>query len=633
MCGIAGFSGPDKPGLLARMTDEIRRRGPDDEGAYVDGPSEHRRVSLGFRRLAIVDLRDGRQPMTSADGAQTIVFNGEIYNAPDLRRELTALGHVFRTHHSDTEVILQGYRRWGAGVVERLNGMFAFCIYDAPAGRLFFARDPFGKKPLYYAMIGGDIVFGSEIQCVLRHPSTPRDLDPTAVARYFAYGYVPAPDTLYRAVRKLPAGSTLTFDLASGDARTTRYWEYRMIPGDPPPGSIADWREELRELLTAAVSRRLMSDVPLGFFLSGGVDSTAVTALGAALNSRTPPKTFTIGFNEPSYDESAYAAAAALAIGSEHHCRTLDLTAAERLIPELLRLVDDPIADASLLPTWLLCGFAREQVTVALSGDGADELFAGYDTFDAMTPARLYGRFVPDWLHRATTAAVEALPRSDKNMSLDFKLRRALRGAAHPPARRLPVWLGPASPEEVAAVSGGAYTPDLLFSASDALWADCAGDNDIDRATEFFGRFYLGEGVLTKVDRASMLHSLEVRSPFLDRDLVAFVRRLPADVKYRRGARKWLLKQALKGLVPKEILDRKKKGFGIPLNRWMRHLPPPDAVGRMDLGIDEKWLRARWDDHRAGRADHRHLLWAWTALRHATDGMAERLAETSASDR
>lgn len=612
MCGFAGFIGPGDLATLQSMCAAIAHRGPDDEQFYQDGAVNHG-VHLGFRRLAIVDVEGGRQPMSTADGDLVIVYNGEIYNAPELRRKLEEVGHRFQTDHSDTEVLLHGYRQWGDDVVDHLNGMFAFCLYDRRRRRLLLARDPFGKKPLFYAQTRDGLVFASEATAVLRHPATPDGVDHQALIKYFAYGFLPAPLTLHQGVRKLPGGCLMTYDLADGRTQTRRYWEYRMLVDDPPPGGVARWIETVRGLLDEAVGRRLRSDVPLGFFLSGGIDSAAVTAFAARRLGGAALKTFTIGFSEPSYDESESAAGIARHFGTEHHGRRLDLDGAADLLPGLLGRMDDPIADPSLLPTHLLSRFAREQVTVALTGDGGDELFAGYDTFDALRPARLYHRAVPRSLHRLAVALAERVPRSDRNMSFDFKLRRALRGLGGEPAHWMPGWLGPASVTEIERLFGISTTANALYEEAVALWNDGQG-GDVDRSLEFYGRFYLGENLLIKADRASMLASLEARSPFLDRDLVAYVRRLPANVKLRGGVRKWILKQAVAPFVPKEILARPKKGFGIPVTRWLRHLPPPPRAAAERLGLDADWLATRWREHQSGQADHRGLLWAWTAL-------------------
>ncbi|MFD1623573.1 asparagine synthase (glutamine-hydrolyzing) [Azospirillum griseum] len=622
MCGFAGFAGPGGERDLAAMTTIIRHRGPDDDGVYANrtGPLP---VHLGFRRLAIIDIEGGHQPMATTEGDLVIVYNGEIYNAPELRHALEQAGHRFVTDHSDTEVLLHGYREWGLDMLERLNGMFAFCLHDHRRNRLVFGRDRFGKKPLFYAETAEGLVFASEATAVLSHPTVSDALDQRALMKYFAYGFIPAPLTAHKAVRKLPGGCSMIYDLHSRALSVNRYWEYRMVVDDPPPGGPDAWAEELRDLLDRAVERRMLSDVPVGFFLSGGIDSAAIVALAARHRDPASMKTFTIGFDEPSFDESGYAAEAARHYGTDHACRTLNLDTAAGLLPDLLGRLDDPIADPSILPTHLLSRFARERVTVALTGDGGDELFAGYDTFDALGPARLYHSVMPAPLHRLAEAAAHRLPRSDRNMSFDFKLRRALRGLGHRPAHWMPSWLAPASVEEVGRLFGVTVSADDLYEEADALWNSGASRHDVDRSIEFYGRFYLGENLLIKADRASMFCSLETRSPFLDRDLVAFVSRLPASAKLRpngptggliKGSRKWILKKAMAPLLPPSILARPKKGFGIPLSRWLRHLLPPATDTAARIGMDGAWLSARWDEHRGGRADHRGLLWAWTAL-------------------
>lgn len=629
MCGLAGFAGPGSERDLVAMCHAIRHRGPDDHSTYADDARQPT-VRLGFRRLAILDIEGGRQPMETAEGDLVIVYNGEIYNAPELRHALEQAGHRFRTDHSDTEVLLHGYREWGEDVVEHLNGMFAFCLYDRTRGRLFLGRDRFGKKPLFYAETAAGLVFGSEAQALLCHPAVSAAIDPEALIKYFAYGFIPGPRSLHRAVRKLPGGCTLRYDLATRRLDVRRYWEYRMVVDDQPPGGPDQWAEELRDLLDRAVGRRLLSDVPLGFFLSGGIDSTAIVALAARHRDPASMKTFTIGFDEPSFDESGFAESAARHYGTDHRCRTLNLDTAAALLPDLLSRLDDPIADPSILPTHLLSRFAREHVTVALSGDGGDELFAGYDTFDALKTARLYHRMVPRPAHRLVEAAARRLPRSDRNMSFDFKLRRALRGLGHAPRHWMPAWLGPASVEDLAKLFGVRLSAEAVYEEAAALWESSGSPHDVDRSLEFYGRYYLGENLLIKADRASMLCSLETRSPFLDRDLVAFVTRLPVATKLRGGVRKWILKKAMAPLVPAEILNRPKKGFGIPLSRWLRHLPAPAPAEAQRLGLDAAWLERRQTEHRDGQADHRGLLWAWTALAHSAAGSSHPSGGTDA---
>jgi asparagine synthase (glutamine-hydrolysing) len=368
MCGIAGFTGPGDLGLLQRMTGAIRHRGPDAEGLWQD---PERAVFLGHRRLSIVDLAGGAQPMWTADGSLGVVFNGELYNHRELRSELQGLGHVFVTDHSDTEVLLYAYRQWGDAFVERLNGMWAFVLLDRPNGRLFASRDRFGKKPLYYFHEGDSFGFGSELPSLLKHPAAPRQLSTLALKKYFAYCYIPAPYSIYERVWKLPGGHSLTFDLASRQLRVKRYWQFELEP-DAALATAGSARmdslcEEIREKLQRAVARRLMADVPLGVFLSGGIDSSAIAALAARQMPAGSLNTFSIGFQEPSFDESDHARLVAKHLGTRHREEILDLNRALALLPEIVAQLDEPLGDGSLLPTTLLARFTRQHVTAAMA--------------------------------------------------------------------------------------------------------------------------------------------------------------------------------------------------------------------------------------------------------------------------
>ena len=545
MCGFTGFVGVGTEGDLRSMTARLVHRGPDDEAFHIDAAD---RVFLGFRRLIVLDPATGRQPMTCPEHGLVVVFNGEIYNHTALRRELEAMGCRFRSDHSDTEVLLHGYAVWGEDLPSHLDGMFAFAIWDKTRRRVFCARDRFGEKPFYYAATPNLFAFGSEITALHAHANLSDGPDPAAVQKFFAYGYVPAPRTIYRHVKKLEPGATLTYDLDTQDIRSARYWRFAVeAEGDAPASRIPALAEELRALLTSAVSRRMEADVPLGVFLSGGIDSTIILALAAQARGAAGIDSFTIGFREPSYDETAFARAAASAIGSRHHERLVDLDQARAELPALLSSLDEPFADPSILPTHLLARFAREHVTVALSGDGSDELFAGYDPFSALAPAALYRGLMPGPLHRLVRALAEKLPRDNRNMSFEFRLRRLLRGVSHPPALWNPVWLGLLAPEDFAACFENPLPPEVLFEEAIQAWTQSASRDPVDRTLEFYTNFYLPEMILAKADRASMRASLESRAPFLDRDLVAFCQRLPHGYKIRGGQRKFLLKEAVRG--------------------------------------------------------------------------------------
>lgn len=611
MCGIAGFFGQGDRGDLAAMATALAHRGPDGEGFHVDDAA---RVYLGHRRLAILDIAGGHQPMWNEDGTVAVVFNGEIYNHVELRQALQALGHVFASDHSDTEVLVHGYEEWGADLPVRLNGMFAFAIWDARRGRLFLARDRFGEKPLYYAARPDCFAFASELSALVRHPAIEAVPDIRALQKFFAYGYLPGANALYAGTCKLPAGHHLTLDLAGGEPRLAAYWQFRIEPdetlGNRTEASLV---EELRTLLSAAVGRRLISDVPLGLFLSGGLDSSSV--LWAAAQHRTAEsiESFTIGFTEPSFDESDHAWRVAEYFGTQHREKMLDMATARDLVPELLGRLDEPLGDASLLPTYLLSAFTRECVTVALSGDGGDELFAGYDPFKALTPALFYQRLMPRGLHRGLRRLADLLPVSTANMAFDFKLKRSLSGLSYPRSVWNPVWMAPLEPDLMAEVFEAPLALEDLYSEAIMLWESGGTDDPVDRTLEFFTNLYLTGDILTKTDRAAMMVSLESRAVFLDNDLVEFCRRLPNRWKYRDGTRKYLLKQAMAGLLPQGIAHRRKKGFGIPAAEWLRSIPPvpplPAVAGIRGAAVAERWRR-----HRAGKIDDRLFLWSWLSL-------------------
>lgn len=610
MCGIAGFAGTGDRDDLAAMTAALRHRGPDGEGLFSDPQMP---AHLGHCRLAIIDIAGGSQPMWNEDHTVGIVFNGEIYNHAELRERLVARQHQFKSDHSDTEVLVHGYEEWGADLVDKLNGMFAFAILDRNRERLFLARDRFGEKPLYYCRHDHGFVFASELSALALHPAVGCKPSRRALQKYFAYGYIPAPLALLDGCAKLPGGSYLTYDVGDGTLKVERYWRFHLEPdeslGEKPEGSLA---EELRTLFVQAAKRRLVSDVPLGLFLSGGIDSSGVLAAAAQQLDPRRILTFTIGFNEPSFDESDYARSVARSFGTDHHEEKLDIDAARALIPQVLGQMDEPLADPSILPTFLLSRFTRRHVTVALSGDGGDELFAGYDPFQALTPARLYRFLVPRCLHRGLRRLADLLPISARNMSLDFKLRRTLAGLSYPPEMWNPVWLAPIEPAEMAELFDEPVRAEDLYDEAIALWN--GGGSLGERTLEFYTNYYLQDDILMKVDRAAMMVSLESRAVFLDNDLVEFCRRLPYRFKYRNGTRKYLLKEALAPLLPPEVLARRKKGFGIPTAEWLRKM---SALGfredHFDL-IPAAPMGRRWAEHRGGRADHRTALWSWLAL-------------------
>lgn len=615
MCGIAGFVGKGSLNDLKRMTDRLVHRGPDDEGLWRDPDVP---VFLGQRRLSILDLSGGHQPMWTADGRLGVVFNGEIYNFQELRAELITAGHLFITDHSDTEVLLHGYRAWGEHVTEKLNGMWAFALYDRDRKRLFCSRDRFGKKPFYYTIQNGLLAFASELTALQALPGLKFTVSRRALKKYFGYGYIPAPLSLFEEVYKLPAGHSLVYEVGASQPQVSRYWEFVLEPDESrPEGYEERCAEEVRDLLDKAVRRRLVSDVPIGVFLSGGIDSSAVAVLAAR---HVPPgtlKTFSVGFEEASFDESPYARRAADLVNSDHYAETLSLDRAVNLLPEIMGRLDEPLGDSSLLPTYLLCRFTRRHVTVALGGDGGDELFAGYAPFKALCWARWYQRLIPRAIHQGILLAVAKLPTSHNYMSLDFKVKRTLRGLSYPCRFWNPVWMSSLEEKEFGELFNEPVALEDVFSEAVELWDSCKNLDTVDRSLQFFTRLYLQNDILTKVDRASMMNSLEARAPFLDIDLVNRVRRIPSTLKLHRSTTKYILKKALEPLLPRDILYRSKQGFAVPLGRWFSRGKIIIPQSASYLSISRSFAARKLMDHIAGKADYRLFLWNYWSIRMA----------------
>lgn len=612
MCGIAGFVGPRNDELLRGMAGRIAHRGPDADGFFSDDPLG---VHLAHRRLSIIDIGGGAQPMPTPDGRYAIVFNGEVYNFRELRTQLEGIGATFQSDHSDTEVLLLAWAHWREAMFDRLNGMWAFAILDRERRELILARDRFGKKPIYYHASGSSFAFASELTALRVHPDTPSALCTRALQKYFAYGFVPAPLTFLQGVSKLPGGHWMRVGLDSMSVETRRYWSY--VPEPSQRSSVAQqaqWIDELEALLDGAVGRRLVADVPIGSFLSGGLDSSLVSAL-AARRLSSPLQTFSIGFNEATFDESEYARAVALHIGAEHHPESLSIERAYELLPRIATQLDEPIADSSILPTYLLCEHARRHVTVAMGGDGADELFAGYDPFKALRYARWYDAVTPRPVHRAVSMVAARLPVSHRYMSFDFRLKRMLRGLDHPARLRLPVWMAPLGHAELEELFHAPLPIDDVFSEAIATWDGCASADEVDRTTAFYVNLYLQDDILVKVDRASMLNSLEVRAPFLDIELVDFARRLPSDMKLRGSTTKWALRKIAERHVPRAIIERPKQGFGVPIGQWLRDGHIGDWASAP--AVDRRFRAERLAAHRSGRRDERAFLWSDWILSHS----------------
>jgi asparagine synthase (glutamine-hydrolysing) len=612
MCGIAGFvegqPSPREPraARIGAMCDAIRHRGPDDGGQYVDEVA-----ALGMRRLSIIDLSTGHQPMANEDGTLWVVFNGEIYNYRALARELRALGHQFRTS-SDTEAIVHAWEEWGEGALQRLHGMFAIAVWQAPTRTLWLARGRPGIKPLHYSVIGGGIRFASEIKSFLVDPSFPRSVDLAALDHYCSFLYTPGDRSIFSSVRKLPPGHVLRW--RDGVANLRRYWD--LPAGETFRGSEADAARALREVLAEAVHSHMVSDVPLGAFLSGGVDSSAVVALMARASS-APVRTFSIGFDDAAHDELPFARAVAERYSTQHHefvVRPDALAILDRLIAHF----DEPFGDSSAIPTWYVSEIARRHVTVVLSGDGGDELFGGYERYLPHPRVEAFDRLRLPGKRQMAGLAARGWPRNARG-------RNFLRHVARGPEGRYLDAVGFFRPDEknalysagLKAALGGvnaevaaavAFVPDSRLS-----WRS--------RMMRFDFRTYLPEDVLTKVDRMSMAHSIESRVPLLDTAVIELAASLPPSFKINGGRQKHVLKEAVADLLPPEILDRPKHGFGVPVGNWFRGdvgslfadtLLSPRSLGR---GLFERPAVERLvNDHVKGRRDHTLRLWLLVVL-------------------
>ena len=620
MCGIVGVlrldGAPTPAGVLARMTAALAHRGPDAQQVQVvaDGPVH---VGLGHTRLKILDLSDAAgQPMASDDGKVRLVFNGELYNFRELRAQLRSRGARFSTS-SDTEVLLRLYEAEGLQGLARLDGMFAFGLWDGRHRRLVLARDRMGKKPLFYWMKPGCVAFASEIKALLRHPDIVPEIAVDALPAFFLFGYVPTPGTLYQGIRKLPPASWMEVR-DTGEVRIAPYWELALAPRQPRPRQ-AEAAAAVRELATDAVRRRLVADVPLGAFLSGGVDSTIVVGIMSQLR-REPVRTFSIGFaGDPAFDETSYARLAARRFGTVHTEFVAEPSSVD-LVDQLVYHHDGPFADSSAIPTYLLSRLTRDHVTVALTGDGGDELFAGYLRFYAALAAER----VPAWVRQAVRRLLGGLPEEGGHRSLQRQLRKFAASAALPFEERFSRWISvfyedlprllPGCRAEKGWGPSGTMPPPLALLAPHL--ARSHGASPLTRLLHLNLQTYLLDDLLVKMDRCSMAHGLEARSPFLDRALLDYVMSLPDSMKVRWGRTKVILRQAFADLVPPAILRRGKMGFGVPLRAWFSRdlrqtlqevLLAGDA--RLRRFVDQDYVRQLCAAHVAGRADHAHRLW------------------------
>ena len=613
MCGICGLVALDggvvDPAALEAMNATLVHRGPDSAGSYVDGA-----VGLAMRRLAIIDLAGGDQPIGNEDGSVQVVQNGEIYNYRDLRHRLERRGHTFRTR-SDTEVLVHLYEDQGPSFVEALRGMFAIALWDSRERRLVLARDRFGIKPLYYRNEGGVLSFASELKALLRQPGFSRDVAPAALEAFLAFNSIPAPLTVYREARKLPPGHVLVWEPASGLSLERYARPAPVAAGHNRRDGEAELAEELRARLRDSVRAHLVADVPVGVLLSGGIDSSLLAAL-AALEGNGRLHTFTIGFEEGSFDERAEARLVAERYGTEHHEVVLRPDAAE-LLPALAESFDEPFGDSSAIPTYLVSELARKHVKVALSGEGSDELFGGYYTYVADSLAPHVGG-----LARVVRPLVELLPSSSQRVSTDYMAKRFVRGAGLPPLERHHAWKEifsrEARTELLLLERRSGFDPLSLYRAR---YAETEGAEPLARLLDVDLGLYLVDDLLVKTDRASMAHSLEVRVPFLDQLVAELALVLPDRLKVRGLAKKRLLRIAAAPLLPPELLRGKKRGFSIPMAAWLRgELVPfardvlsPDAIRRQGYFRPEAVTRLL-DTHVARREDLSRQLWGLLAF-------------------
>jgi asparagine synthase (glutamine-hydrolysing) len=612
------------------MCSSLTHRGPDDEGwVHLDG------VTLGMRRLSIIDLEGGHQPLHNEDSTVWVVQNGEIYNHLELRDLLIAAGHSFNTR-SDTEVLVHGYEEWGEEMVERLNGMFAFAVLDRRRGAVFLARDRMGIKPLHYAIDGKRLVFGSELKALLCDPALRREIDPIALDEYLAYEFVPSPRSIVRGINKLQPAHTLTWTVTDGTHRLRRYWTPELGVGETARPRSLDRRrsldsdcEELRSVLRESVRKELISDVPLGVFLSGGIDSSAVTAMMTQLGGDV--KSFSVGFADRSFDESDHARRVARHLGTEHRELTLEPGMLLGLIPQLPTLLDEPLGDASIIPTYLLSAFTRRHVKVALGGDGGDELFAGYPTLQAHRLAAYYVK-APRLLREGLVEpVVRRLPVSRGNLSFDFRAKRFIGGAGYPTAERHQRWMGSFAAEERTALLSAEMRRQLTANGSgDVDLGQAAYADPLNQVLMLDMRLYLENDILVKLDRASMMASLEGRVPLLNNDFVEYATHLPLNMKLRGLRSKFLLRRALRGLLPDAILNRPKKGFGIPVAHWfrgplreqMQSVLSPERIARKGF-FDPAVVSGLVRDHLEGRRDNRKQLWTLFAFELWHDGYSQ----------
>ncbi|MBW8886715.1 MAG: asparagine synthase (glutamine-hydrolyzing) [Fibrobacteres bacterium] len=620
MCGLVGLIGthrvPNLAEVIAGMNQTLHHRGPDQTGVFVhpDG-----KAALAHKRLSILDLINGIQPMTDAEGLFTLVFNGEIYNHGELKAELAAKGHPVHTR-SDTETLLYAYKEWGAGCLPKLRGMFAFAVYDHRDGSVFLARDRLGIKPMYYGRHGNHLIFASECKAILDFPGFGREMDLEALSDYFSLMYVPSPKSIFKRIRKLPPGHWLKA-APGGEPVIQPYWDVHFEAGDEGGSEkdIAHAREELLACLEDCVGSHMESDVPLGAFLSGGVDSAAVMALMAKMSKR-PVLSNTIGFGNRDFDESRYAAETAAFYKADHQEFRVEADAVEAM-EKLAWHYDEPFADSSMIPTYYVCQMARRRVAVALSGDGGDENFAGYRRYYFDRVENRARALLPDFLRRPLFGLLGAVyPKADW-LPQPLRAKTLLRNLSYSPLQGYFTSMSHFLPEMKARL----FTSDLRralggydsLSVFESHWARCKSRDPLSRIQYLDFKTYLTDDILVKVDRASMAHSLEVRVPLLDHKLVELAAKMPSGWKLRDKTSKFIFKQTVEPLLPPGTLTRRKSGFSAPIGHWFRNELRQYGQERLlgnpalaQAGLDTDYVRKLWEQHQSGLKNHDFPLFA-----------------------
>ncbi|MSU54984.1 MAG: asparagine synthase (glutamine-hydrolyzing) [Candidatus Taylorbacteria bacterium] len=608
MCGITGFVGKGDEETIKRMTSTIAHRGPNDETFFHSGETH-----FGFRRLSIIDIEGGRQPVWNENKTVVAIFNGEIYNFESLRNELQAKGHTLISK-SDTEVIVHLYEEEGENLFSKLNGMFAIALWDITTNKLLLARDRLGKKPLYYALVDNTLIFGSEPKALLAHPSIKKELDIESLNLYLEYEFVPSPRSIYKNIFKLEPGSYLTYKNQNLEIKS--FWNLDFTKKTEQ--TEIENMKQLNSLIKEAVSIRLTSDVPLGVYLSGGLDSSII-AWYASKKSSKPLETFTVSFAESGFDESGYARTVANLLKTNHHEERLTATKALSYLEKAVEIFDEPLSDASILPNLFLAEWSKQHITVALGGDGGDELFLGYQNIQAHSLNRLYKK-IPGFIrHDLIEPLVRKLPSNDAYFSFPFKSKRFIKGAGKNlnDFEQDLAWRGSFSNEDKKfLLSENFNTENIGAKELERHITDSKTQDFFERLTYLYLKQYLADDILVKVDRSSMAFGQEVRAPLLDYRIVEFAANLPTNLKFKNLKGKYLLKKIMRGRLPDEILDRPKKGFGVPIAEWLRGDLKPIAdkyfseAHLKTQGIfNHQYVRKLYADHLAKRADYRKELW------------------------